>query len=73
VVVDAGHGGGVANAANQRVGGAFRFVESFAASLGVDVEELVRGLAARAGGGDDGGSDGSGGDGSSPARVEREA
>lgn len=80
VVVDDGQGGGVANAANQRVGGAFRFVESFAASLGVDVEELVRGLAARAADGEagDGGrgdpadGDGSGG-GAPPARTGREA
>lgn len=49
VVVDGGDGQGVANAANQRVGGAYRFIESFAASMGVDVEELIRGLMKRAG------------------------
>jgi len=52
VVVDGGRGDGLANAANQRVEGAFRFVESFAASLGVDVEDLVRGLTARVRSGD---------------------
>ncbi|MFW6084365.1 MAG: flotillin family protein [Gemmatimonadota bacterium] len=49
VVVDGGDGGGLANAANQRVGAAYRFVEQFAASIGVDVEDLVRGLAGRVG------------------------
>lgn len=47
VVVDSGDGRGVANAANQRVNGAYGFLERMAASVGVDVEELVRGLMAR--------------------------
>ncbi len=47
VVVDGGDGSGLANAANQRVQGAYRFVEQFAASMGLDIEDLVRGLASR--------------------------
>jgi flotillin len=60
VVVDSGDGRGVANAANQRVNGAYGFLERMAASVGVDVEELVRGLMARirAEKGADGGGDG---------------
>ena len=47
VVVDSGDGRGVANAANQRINGAYGFLERMAASVGVDVEELVQGLMAR--------------------------
>ena len=47
VVVDSGDGRGLANAANQRVNGAYGFLERMAASVGVDVEELIQGLMAR--------------------------
>lgn len=42
VVVDGGDGDGVANAANQRVRGALGTVETLAASLGLDLEEVLK-------------------------------
>jgi flotillin len=42
VVLDGGEGDGVANAANQRVKGALSTVETIAASLGLDLEEVLR-------------------------------
>jgi flotillin len=42
VVMDGGDGDGVANAANQRVRGALGTVETLAASLGLDLEEVLK-------------------------------
>jgi flotillin len=42
VVMDGGDGGGVANAANQRVRGALGTIETMAASLGLDLEEVLK-------------------------------
>jgi len=42
VVMDGGDGGGVANAANQRVRGALGTIETMAASLGLDIEEVLK-------------------------------
>jgi flotillin len=41
VVIDGGEGEGVQNAANQRVRGAFGTMEGIAASLGLDLEEII--------------------------------
>lgn len=41
-------GRGVANAVSQRVTGVYEFVERMAASLGIDPERLIQGLADRA-------------------------
>ena len=43
VVLDGGDGGGVANAANQRVRAALQTLEGLGASLGIDIEEVLRG------------------------------
>jgi flotillin len=42
IVLDGGDGEGVSNAANQRVKGAFGTLEGIAASLGLDLEEVIR-------------------------------
>lgn len=42
VVLDGGDGGGVANAANQRVRAALQTLEGLGASLGIDIEEVLR-------------------------------
>lgn len=47
IVLDGGEGGGVANAANQRVRGAMGTIEGLAASLGVDIEGALKGAAGR--------------------------
>lgn len=47
VVVDGGDGQGVANAANQRVGGAFGTIERLTSSLGLDIEEVLKNAARR--------------------------
>ena len=44
VVLDGGDGGGVANAANQRVRAALQTLEGLGASLGIDIEEVLRGV-----------------------------
>jgi flotillin len=48
VVLDAGEGDGVANAANQRVKGALGTMESMAATLGLDLEEVFKAANRRA-------------------------
>jgi flotillin len=47
VVLDGGDGGGVENAANQRVRGAMGTIEGLAASLGIDIEAALQGAAGR--------------------------
>ena len=47
VVLDGGEGQGVANAANQRIRGAFGTIEGLGASLGLDIEGALRGLSGR--------------------------
>jgi flotillin len=42
VIMDGGEGDGVSNAANQRVRGALGTIETLAASLGLDLEEVLR-------------------------------
>jgi flotillin len=42
VVMDGGDGGGVSNAANQRVRGALGTIEGLASALGLDLEEVIR-------------------------------
>lgn len=82
VVVDGGDGRGVANAANQRLGGAYGTIERLCSSLGLDIEEVLRkavdrmddgagvgdGAAPGAGGGRD--ASRAAGDGSAPAGTE---
>jgi hypothetical protein len=47
VVLDSGDGGGVSNAANQRVRGAMGMIEGLSATLGIDVEGALRGATNR--------------------------
>lgn len=82
VVVDGGDGRGVANAANQRLDGAYGTIERLCSSLGLDIEEVLRkavdrmddgagvgdGAAPGAGGGRD--ASRAAGDGSAPAGTE---
>ena len=49
VVMDGGEGNGLANAANQRVKGAVGMLENLAGTYGIDMEDLFRAIAARAG------------------------
>ncbi len=46
VVMDGGDGGGVSNALNQRVKGAYGTLEGLAAALGLDLEQVLRRAAA---------------------------
>ena len=69
VVVDGGDGGGVANAANQRVAGAYGTIERLCSSLGLDIEEVLRAAVGRLEG-TAGPGDGAGPAAESPARAE---
>ncbi len=51
VVVDQGDGRGAANAVNQRVNGAYAFMEQLGGMAGVDLAGLLRGVAQNAGSG----------------------
>ncbi|MGI9037752.1 MAG: flotillin family protein [Gemmatimonadota bacterium] len=53
VVLDGGDGGGVNNAANQRVRGAMGTIEGLSASLGIDIEGALRGATGRLAAGED--------------------
>jgi flotillin len=46
-IIDGGDGNGLANAANQRILGAARFLESVSGMYGMDVEQLLGSLASR--------------------------
>ncbi|MBR9991242.1 MAG: flotillin family protein [Gemmatimonadetes bacterium] len=48
VVFDNGDGGGVANAASQRVNGTIRTLEQIAGAFDIDLSDVMRGMAARA-------------------------
>lgn len=52
VVMDGGEGDGVNNAINQRVRGAYGTLEALASSLGIDLDEVLKGASARLGSGD---------------------
>ena len=43
VVMDSGDGGGVSNAVNQRVQGAYGTLEGLASTLGIDIQEVLQG------------------------------
>lgn len=47
VVLDGGDGGGVSNAANQRVRGAMGTIEGLSSSLGIDIDDVLRGAVGR--------------------------
>ena len=49
VVMDGGNGEGLASAANQRVKGAVSMLENLAGTYGIDMEDIFRAIAARAG------------------------
>lgn len=68
VVLDGGDGRGMANAANQRLNGAYAFIERLSASLGLPLEEVVDRIVARVTDDDPGSSPTTaGGDGHRPA------
>ncbi len=56
VVMDGGSGAGVSNAVNQRVQGAFGTMEALGSALGIDIQEVVQGAAARVSAGSSSGS-----------------
>jgi len=49
VVMDGGDGSAVSNAVNQRVNGAYGTLEGLASTLGIDIQEVLQGAAARIG------------------------
>jgi fructose-1,6-bisphosphatase len=52
VVMDAGSGDGVANAANQRINAAYKTLEGLGSALGIDIQQLLQNASKQVEGGD---------------------